>query len=352
MFHRLSGRAGCVLSVSLIALAASAVAPASAQDGVVNIYSYRQPELIQPMLDAFTAETGIKTQVIFAESGLEERIKAEGENSPADVILTVDVSRLEGAKAAGVTQPVQDTEIEANIPAQFRDPEGHWFGLTMRSRVVYASKERVPEDQITYEELADPKWKGRICTRSGQHVYNIGLIASMIAHHGVEETEKWLQAVRDNLAVKPAGGDRDQAKLIYAGQCDVALGNTYYVGLMQTNEKEPEQKEWAAAVKVLFPNANERGSHVNISGMALARNAPNKEAALRLMEFLSGDEAQRLYAEANFEYPLDPGVEVSPVVAALGVLKPDPLALSEIAAHRKEASELVDRVGYDAGPSS
>ncbi len=174
----------------------------------------------------------------------------------------------------------------------------------------------------------------------------------MIAHHGAEETEEWLQAVRDNLAVKPAGGDRDQAKLIHAGQCDIALGNTYYVALMQTNEKEPEQQEWAASVKVLFPNAAERGSHVNISGMALARNAPHRDAALQLMEFLSGDTAQRLYAEANFEYPLEPGIAVSPVVAALGELKPDPLPLADIAAHRKEASELVDKVGYDAGPSS
>jgi iron(III) transport system substrate-binding protein len=178
------------------------------------------------------------------------------------------------------------------------------------------------------------------------------LIASLIAHHGAAETEKWLRAVRDNLAVKPAGGDRDQAKLIYAGQCDVALGNTYYVGLMQTNDKEPEQKEWADAIKVLFPNAADRGSHVNISGMSLARNAPHKEAALELMRFLSGDEAQRLYAEANYEYPLESGITVSPVVAALGELKPDPLPLAAIAAHRKEASELVDKVGYDAGPSS
>jgi iron(III) transport system substrate-binding protein len=352
MFNFTSGRPGRALCFSIAAVAALAAAPSLAEDNVVNIYSYRQPELIQPLLDAFTGETGIKTQVIFAESGLEERIKAEGDNSPADVILSVDVSRLEGAKEAGVTQPVEDAAIAANIPAQYRDPEGHWFGLTMRSRVVYASNERVPENAITYEELADPKWRGRICTRSGQHVYNIGLIASLIAHHGAAETEKWLQAVRDNLAVKPAGGDRDQAKLIYAGQCDIALGNTYYVGLMQTNDKEPEQKEWAGAIKVLFPNAADRGSHVNISGMSLARNAPHKEAALELMRFLSGDEAQRLYAEANYEYPLEPGIAVSPTVAALGELKPDPLPLAEIAAHRKEASELVDKVGYDAGPSS
>ena len=171
-------------------LSASAIFPAAAQDEVVNVYSYRQPELIQPLLDAFTAESGVKTQVIFAEKGLEERIKAEGENSPADVILTVDISRLQAAVDAGVTQPVDAQEIEANMPAQYRDPADQWFGLTMRARVLYASKERVPEAEISYEELADPKWRGRICTRSGQHPYNIGLISSMIAHHGVEETEK------------------------------------------------------------------------------------------------------------------------------------------------------------------
>ena len=342
----------CLGGALLLSLSAVSITPATAQEDVVNVYSYRQPELIQPLLDAFTAETGVKTQVIFAEQGLEERIRAEGENSPADVILTVDVSRLDAAVEAGVTQPVDDPTIAANIPEQYRDPEGDWFGLTMRSRVFYASKERVPETDITYEELAEPKWRGRLCTRSGQHVYNIGLIASMIAHHGLQAAETWLEGVKANLAAKPAGGDRDQAKLIYAGQCDLALGNHYYVALMMGNEKEPEQKEWAGAIKVVFPNATERGSHVNISGMAMAAYAPNKANALKLMQFLSGEEAQRLYAETNNEYPLDPDVPVSEAVASFGELKPDPLPMSEIAAHRKAASELVDRVGFDEGPSS
>lgn len=349
MIAKLSGALGRAI---LPLLAAASIGPALAQENVVNVYTYRQPELIQPVLDAFTEETGIATQVIFAEKGLEERIRAEGANSPADVLLTVDISRLAAAEEAGITQPVDNATIEANIPAQYRDPEGHWFGLTMRSRVVYASKDRVPQDTITYEELADPKWQGRICTRSGQHVYNIGLIASIIAHQGTEKAEEWLQGVKNNLAVKPAGGDRDQAKAILAGQCDIALGNTYYVALMQTNDKEPEQKEWANAIKVLFPNAGDRGSHVNISGMALAANAPHKENALKLMEFLSGEEAQAIYAEANHEYPLTPGVAVSDIVAGFGELKPDVLPLEEIAANRKEASEMVDRVGYDDGPSS
>ncbi|SIQ53280.1 iron(III) transport system substrate-binding protein [Rhizobium sp. RU20A] len=335
----------------LAALMAGVAAPAFA-DGEINIYSYRQPDLIQPLLDAFTKDTGIKTNVLFLDKGLVERLQAEGANSPADVILTVDISRLTEAKDAGVTQPVVgDAVIEKDIPAAYRDPEGNWFGLTTRGRVVYASKERVGQNEITYEELADPKWKGKICTRDGQHSYNIGLIASMIAHHGEAETEKWLTGLKNNLARKPDGGDRDQAKAIFAGECDIALGNSYYVGLMMTNEKEPEQKDWAGAIKVLFPNTADRGTHVNVSGMALAKNAPNKDNALKFMEFLASGEAQKIYAEQVFEYPVMPGAEPSEIVKSFGQIKPDALPLSEIAANRKKASELVDKVGYNDGPT-
>ncbi len=331
---------------------AMAAISAAGEADVVNIYSYRQPDLIRPMLDAFTKETGIRTQIIFAEKGLEERIRAEGALSPADVILTSDISRLAAAKDIGVTQRLDDPVVRANIPPQYRDEEGHWFGLTLRSRVVFASRERVAQDTITYEELADPKWKGRICTRSGQHVYNIGLIASMIAHHGEDWTETWLGGVKANLAVKPTGNDRAQAKAVYAGQCDIALGNTYYIALMRTNDKEPKQKAWANSIKVLFPNADGRGSHVNISGMALAAHAPHRDAAVKLMAYLTGEAAQKLYAETNHEYPVKAGVPVSEMVASFGQLNADPLPLSEIAKNRRMASELVDRVGYDDGPSS
>ncbi|MCP8896879.1 Fe(3+) ABC transporter substrate-binding protein [Shinella daejeonensis] len=337
-------------ALSLAAAGMAMAAPAFA-DGEVNIYSYRQPDLIQPLLEEFEKETGIQTNVLFLDKGLVERIRAEGANSPADVILTVDISRLTEAVEGGVTQPVTDDEIiNKDIPAHFRDPGGNWFGLTTRGRVVYASKERVAQDEITYEELADPKWKGKICTRDGQHSYNIGLIASMIAHHGDAKTEEWLRGVKNNLARKPDGGDRDQAKAIMAGECDLALGNTYYVGLMMTNEKEPEQKDWAAAIKVLFPNNGDRGTHVNISGMALAKNAPNKENAIKLMEFLSAGTAQQIYAEQVYEYPVLPGAEPSDVVKSFGAINPDTLALSEIAANRKKASELVDKVGFNDGP--
>ncbi|WP_099052069.1 Fe(3+) ABC transporter substrate-binding protein [Pannonibacter phragmitetus] len=336
----------------LAALLAATASTAAVADGEVNIYSYRQPTLIQPLLDAFTAETGIKTNVIFASEGLEERIAAEGANSPADVLLTVDIGRLDGAKQAGITQPVASELVANDIPAAFRDPEGHWIGLTSRARIVYASKDRVEQDTITYEELADPKWKGKICTRSGQHVYTIGLVASMIANKGAEETEKWLVGLRDNLARKPAGNDRSQVQGIMNGECDLALGNTYYMGAMMNNEKEPEQKEWAASAKILFPNAADRGAHVNISGVVMAKHAPNKDNAVKLIEFLTTGQAQKIYAEANFEYPVTPGVEPSDLVKSWGELKADSLPLSEVAKFRKEASELVDKVAFDEGPKS
>ncbi|NML74759.1 Fe(3+) ABC transporter substrate-binding protein [Rhizobium sp. S-51] len=333
-------------SVAFVATAGAALA-----DGEVNIYSYRQPELIQPLVDEFTKETGIEANVLFLDKGLVERIAAEGANSPADVILTVDIGRLVEAKDGGVTQPLSSDIINKDIPAQYRDPAGEWFGLTTRGRVVYASKERVPETAITYEELADPKWKGRLCMRDGQHSYNIGLFASMVAHHGAEYTEKWLSGVKENLARKPDGNDRSQAKAIMAGECDIALGNTYYVGLMITNEKDPEEKEWAAATKILFPNAADRGTHVNISGMALAKYAPNKDNAVKFMEFLASGKAQEIYAEQVFEYPVLPGAKVSDVVASFGPIKPDTLPLTDIAANRKAASELVDKVGLNEGPT-
>ncbi|MGD9785350.1 MAG: Fe(3+) ABC transporter substrate-binding protein [Hyphomicrobiaceae bacterium] len=319
--------------------------------GEVNIYSYREPGLIKPLLDAFTAKTGIRTNVIFAKDGLTERVKAEGPNSPADVLLTVDIGRLTEAKEQGITQKISSGEVDEEIPAAYRDAEGQWVGLSQRARVVFASRERVKDDTITYADLADPKWKGRICSRSGQHTYNIGLLASIIAHDGPEKAEKWAAGVRDNLARKPAGGDRDQVKSIYAGECDIAIGNTYYMAAMETSDK-PEQQEWAKSVKLLFPDAAGRGTHVNISGVILAKNAPHKDAALKLIDFLASHEGQQIYAEQVNEYPLDPDVPVSDRVKAWGTLKPDTLPLTEVAKYRKKASEIMDKVGFDQGPGA
>lgn len=318
----------------------------------VNIYTYREPGLIQPLLEAFTKSTGIKANAVYAKKGLVERVVAEGLNSPVDVILTVDIKRLADAEAKGVSQPIISDAVTSNIPASYRDSEGHWVGLSQRARLIYASKERVKQDSITYEELADPKWKGKICARSGQHPYNIGLLASMIAHLGAEKAEEWARGVKNNLARKPAGGDRDQVKGIFSGECDVAIGNSYYMAAMQTNDKKPEQKTWADSVKLLFPNAEDRGTHVNIAGAVLAKHAPHKEAGIKLIEFLVSDEGQKIYADIVNEYPLKDGIAVSERVASWGPLKADKLSLEEIAKNSSAASEIMDRVQFDLGPQS
>jgi iron(III) transport system substrate-binding protein len=323
------------------------VSSAAAEE--VHVYSYREPDLIKPMLDAFTAKTGIEVKFLYAKEGLIERMVAEGRNSPADVLLTNEFGLLTQAKAAGITAPAESATLEKALPESLRDPERHWFALTRRARVIYASKERVTQSAITYEELADPKWKGKICTRSGQHTYNIALFASMIAHHGEEKAEAWLEGVKANLARKPAGGDREGVRDVNAGLCDLAIGNTYYMAAMQKN---PEQKPWADAVKILFPNAADRGTHVNISGMALAANAPDREQAIMLMEFLLSPDAQALYSEANGEYPAIGGVPASDIVKSWGELRPDGLPLDTIAGLRKKASELVDKVKFDLGPGT
>ncbi len=339
-------------AILLLALASALpVGPASAQ-GDVNVYSYRQPFLVKPLFDAFTKQSGIKVNVIFAKKGLIERMAAEGVNSPADVLLTVDIGRLTSAVTKGVSQPVTSPTLSRNIPAAYRDPSGHWFGLTRRARVVYASKERVPQTSITYEELADPKWKGKICIRSGQHVYNIALIASMIAHHGETKAKAWLKGVKANLAGKPAGNDRAQVKRVYAGECDLAIGNTYYMAKMALNDKKPEQKEWAASVNMLFPNAGGRGTHVNLSGIVMAKHAPHAANALKLMEFLSGANAQGIYAGTNHEYPVADSIPLSAMVKSWGELTADPIALSTISELRDKASKLVDEVLFNDGPTS
>ena len=333
-----------IQAVSLAALFfAGAVSPALAQ-GEVNVYSYRETKLIQPLFDAFTKDTGIKVNVISASSGLEQRIKSEGENSPADILLTVDIGRIEDAVKAGITQPIVSAELDKAVPPQFRDPEGHWYAISMRARVVYASKERVQQTTLTYEELADPKWKGKICIRSGQHMYNNALIAAYIAHHGEAKAEEWLKGVKANLAQKPSGGDRETARDVAAGKCDLGIGNTYYYGLMQAN---PQQKPWADATKVILPTFQGGGTHVNVSGVVLAKHAPHKAQALKLIEWLAGEKAQHMYADVNYEYPLRPGIAINPAIAAFGALKADTLPLSKIANEKKAAAALVDKVGFD-----
>ncbi len=336
------------ISVALlgaVSVAAVTAAPALAQSGEVNVYTYRETKLIQPLFDAFTKDTGIKVNVISASSGLEQRIKTEGANSPADVLLTVDIGRMDDAVKAEVSQPIKSDKLDEIVPPRFRDPNGHWYGISMRARVVYASKERVKQDAITYEELADPKWKGKICIRSGQHIYNNALFAAYVAKHGEAKAEEWIKGVKANLAQKPSGGDRETARDVAAGKCDIGIGNTYYWALM--NNVETDKKPWADATKVILPTFAGGGTHVNLSGVLLAKHAPNKANAMKLIEWLAEDKAQQIYADINYEYPVRTGVAVNPTIAGYGKLNPDPLPIAKIAENRKAASTLVDKVGFD-----
>ncbi len=336
-------------TLSLLPLAASVAAPFAQAAEEVNIYSYRQAFLIKPMLDAFTQETGIKTNVVFAKKGLIERLENEGRNSKADLVLTADTGALFDVVNRGLVQPVQSSTLAGNIPAQYRDPNNNWFALTTRSRIIYAAKDRVKPGEIkSYEDLADAKWKGRICTRSGKHSYNLSLIGSMIAHLGEDGAETWLNGVKDNLARKPQGNDRAQVKAVYEGVCDLALGNTYYFGKMLHNTKNPEQVDWANAVNLVFPNQSDRGAHMNITGIALTQHAPNKGNAVKLMEYLSGPSAQQQYAQVNYEFPVRPGTPLAGLVKArMSGFKADDLSLAVIAENRSKAAKLVDKVGFD-----
>ncbi|OPX54659.1 iron(III) transport system substrate-binding protein [Oceanospirillum multiglobuliferum] len=329
----------------LVLVAGSTVAVSVQAANEINIYSDRQAFLMQPILDAFTKETGIKVNVVFAKKGIIERLKNEGANSPADLLLTSNVSNLSRAVDAGVTQSVNDKTINSNVPAQYRDPNGQWFGLTTRARVIYASKTRVKEGEFQrYEDLADPKFKGRICTRKGGDTYNIALIASMIAAHGEAGAKSWLEGVKANLAQKPQGNDRAQVKAVKEGVCDIAIGNTYYYGHMLANE---EQRAWAESVNIVYPNQADRGAHVNISGMALTKAAPHRAEALQLMRFLTENKAQKIYAEENYEFPIKAGVSASKLVAHWGDFKADKVSLAEVDKYRKQAAKLVNEVGFD-----
>ncbi len=332
-----------MLRPTLAALALTTALPAFAEE--VNIYSHRQPELIQPLTDAFTAETGITVNVAFVDKGMAERLQAEGDRSPADLVLSVDIARLLQVAEADVLQPVQSDVLEANIPQAYRDPDDLWFGLTTRARIIYASKDRVqPGEVTTYEDLASDKWKGRLCSRSGLHDYNIALLGAVIAHHGEEAATAWATGLKANLARKPDGGDRDQVKAIAAGECDIAIGNTYYMGQMLA---DPEQVPAAESVNILFPTFEAGGTHLNISGVAMAKSAPNRDAALKFMEWLSGDTAQKIYAETNHEYPVKAGVERSALVASWGEFTPDTKTLTDIAAARPAALKIMETVDFD-----
>jgi iron(III) transport system substrate-binding protein len=330
-------------TLTTLIAASTLAAPAFADE--VNIYSYRQPELIKPLTDAFTAQTGVKVNVAFLAKGMIERLAAEGDRSPADLVFTVDIARLSAVVEGGFTAPVESDVLDANVPENLRDPDGHWFGLTTRARIIYASKERVSDGEVTtYEDLASPKWEGRICTRSGTNAYNVALTSAVIEHKGMEGAKTWLQGVKNNLARKPQGNDRAQVKAIWSGQCDISVGNTYYMGQMLADE---EQKEWADSVRIVFPTFEDGGTHVNVSGVALIKSAPNKDNAIMMMEFLSSPTAQEIYAAANFEYPIAPGTHADPLVQSWGTFTADDVNLMTLAANRPAALKLIEEVDFD-----
>jgi iron(III) transport system substrate-binding protein len=330
-------------TLTTLIAASTLAAPAFADE--VNIYSYRQPELIKPLTDAFTAQTGVKVNVAFLAKGMIERLAAEGDRSPADLVFTVDIARLSAVVEGGFTAPVESDVLDANVPENLRDPDGHWFGLTTRARIIYVSKERVSDGEVTtYEDLASPKWEGRICTRSGTNAYNVALTSAVIEHKGMEGAKTWLQGVKNNLARKPQGNDRAQVKAIWSGQCDISVGNIYYMGQMLADE---EQKEWADSVRIVFPTFEDGGTHVNVSGVALIKSAPNKDNAIMMMEFLSSPTAQEIYAAANFEYPIAPGTQADPLVQSWGTFTADDVNLMTLAANRPAALKLIEEVDFD-----
>lgn len=336
-----------LLMMLVFSVGSLAVYPFSSFADEVNIYSARKEELIKPLLDEFTAKTGIQVNLLTGKAdALLKRLEIEGINSPADLLLTTDVGRLTRAQAAGVLQPIFSPTLDADVPANLRDPDGYWYGLSVRARTIMYAKDRVsPDKNLTYESLSDPKWKGRILIRSSNNIYNQSLVASMIEELGVEKTEKWARGLIANLARSPKGGDRDQIRGVAAGEGDICIANTYYLGKMLTSKK-PEERAAASKIAIFWPNQNGRGTHINISGAGVTKSAKNKENAIKLLEFLLSDDAQRWYSEKNFEYPVKSGVAKSDILKSWGEFKADGLNLAVLGKNNAEAVRIMDRAGW------
>ena len=314
----------------------------------LNIYSHRQPFLINPFLEAFTEKTGINTNVVYSTKGLAQRLKAEGKNSPADVILTVDIGRLQVYADMKLLAKINSEKLTENIPSHLRSNDNTWISLSKRSRIIVVSKNRVKPLSISrIEDLANPKWKGKICTRPGSHVYNRALMASMIAAHGVDGATKWAKGLVANLARRPQGNDRAQVKAIHEGQCDIAIINNYYYGKLKYSDDE-KQRVWADGLSLIFPNQglNDRGAHINISGGGIAKFSKNKGNAIKLLEFLSEETAQQLYGEINFEYPVNPRVMPTQILLDWGVFREDQLPILTIAELSQQSQKIIDQVGW------
>ena len=334
-------------AVLLFALGVAVSSQATAATTELNLYSARKEALIQPLLERFTNQTGITVNLVTGKAdALLKRLKSEGRNSPADILLTTDAGRLHRAKEAGVTQPFNSEQLNRLAPDNYRDPEGHWVGLSVRSRPILYVKGKVdPSELSSYEALAEPKWRQRICIRSSSNIYNQSLIASMIAANGKAETENWAKGLVSNLARPPKGGDRDQIKAAASGQCDIAIANTYYLAGM-LNSDEADQRAAAEKVAVFWPNQEGRGAHVNISGAAVTRYSKNPDAAIKLIEFLASEDSQQWYAEVNGEYPVREGVSVGDTLKAWGAFKADTLNLGRLGELNADAVMLMDRAGW------
>ena len=314
----------------------------------INIYSHRQPFLINPFLEEFTNETGIKTNVIYSKKGLAQRLQSEGENSPADVILTVDIGRLYIYSDLDLLAQINSDKLIKSIPSHLRSPDNYWFALSKRARVIAVNKDVIKDGEITrLEDLADPKWNGQICSRPGSHVYNRGIMASVLAQYGEVKAEEWAKGLVNNFARRPQGNDRAQIKSIYEGECNIAIINNYYYGKLKFSE-DPEQRKWAEKVKLVFPNQAEgdRGAHVNISGGGVAKHSKNKAEAIKLLEFLTNEKAQQLYGEINFEYPVNPNIPPSKELNSWGKFREDQVPIIKIAELAPLAQKIIDRVGW------
>ena len=335
-------------SLLVIGLWVMAAPQAQAQEKVLNLYSSRHYETDEALYANFTKQTGIRiNRIEGGEDALIERIRNEGDKSPADVLITVDAGRLWRAEQLGLFQPIRSAVLESRIPASFRHPQGLWFGFSARARVIAYSKERVKPGEISrYEDLAQPKWKGRICTRSAGHVYNLSLISSLVSNLGEAATEQWARAVAANLARAPKGGDTDQLKGVAAGECDLALSNTYYyVRLLKS--KKPDERAVAEKVGVILPNQKDRGAHVNVSGAGVMKHAPHRAAAILFLEYLASDDAQNYFANGNNEWPVVQSVKLTnAALATLGTFKTDSLNLAMIGKNQPLAQKIADRSGF------
>jgi len=342
--HKLRGSA-TLFAAALIAVTPFLVAHAVAEE--VNIYSYRKEHLIKPQLDAFTKLTGIRVNLVTGKAdALIQRILREGMNSPADILLSADAGRLVRSKNMGILQAVKSAKLDAAIPARYRDPAGFWFGLGIRVRAIFYAPDRVkPSDLSSYEALTGSQWKNRVLIRSSSNIYNQSLLASLIDHHGKQGATDWARGIVANMARRPQGGDTDQIRGVAAGAGDVAIANHYYFARLLASKKQRD-KDVVAKVRIFWPNQNGRGAHVNISGGGVTKASKNKAAAIRLLEYLAGPEAQKIYAEKGHEFPVRKGVAVSAVVASMGNFKSDNIAIKVLGANNAEAVRIFDRVGW------